>query len=62
MKPPSRKQPPAKNGAFSEFMRNAPAHERKRVFTKVIEGAIAEQRKIVEQSKRMQQHAVAKRG
>ncbi|MGR3913011.1 MAG: hypothetical protein OD918_00550 [Gammaproteobacteria bacterium] len=49
----SRKKPPAKSSALSEFMRNAPAREQKRVFKKVIEQSIAEQRKIIEQSERL---------
>ena len=53
------KKAPAKSSAISEFMRNASASEQKRVFKKVIEGAIADQRKIIEQAERMQQCAVA---
>jgi len=44
-----RKQPSAKNCAFSEFMRNASDSERERVFMK----AIADQRKIIEYSEEL---------
>ncbi|MDA7956626.1 MAG: hypothetical protein MPK11_04935 [Gammaproteobacteria bacterium] len=45
----SRKKP-SEDSALSEFMRNAPAREQKRVFKKVIEQSIAEQRKVIEKS------------
>lgn len=34
--------------AFSEFIRHAPAREKKKVFTKVLKGAAERQRKQVE--------------
>ncbi|MGR3984540.1 MAG: hypothetical protein OD817_04695 [Gammaproteobacteria bacterium] len=55
----SRQKPPVKSSALSEFMRNAPAREQKRVFKKVIEQSIAEQRKIIEQSDRLRRQSAA---
>ena len=52
------KKSPAKNSAFSEFMRNASASEQKRVFKKVIEESIAEQRRTIEQAERKRQRMV----
>lgn len=49
----SRQKPPAKNGDFSEFMRNAPAHERERVIMKAIDESIADQREIIERSEQL---------
>lgn len=54
------KKPPAKSSAFSEFMRNASDSEHERVFMKVIEESIADQRKIIEQAERMQREAADK--
>jgi len=60
MKPNSNQDPPAKkNGDFSEFMRNAPARERERVFMKAIDESIAEQRKIIERSEQLRQQRAA---
>jgi len=60
MKPSSSQKAPAKNGDFSEFMRNAPAHERRRVVMKAIDESIADQRKIIERSEQLRrQRAVA---
>jgi len=55
MKPSLSQNPPAQNSAFSEFMRNASASEQKRVFERVIEKSIAEQRRILERAERLQE-------
>lgn len=60
MKLSTNQNSPAKNGDFSEFMRNAPAHERERVVMKAIDESIADQRKIIERSEQLRrQRAVA---
>lgn len=53
MKPSSNPKATAKNGDFSEFMRNAPAHERRRAVMKAIDESIADQRKIIERSEQL---------
>ena len=54
-----RKKPPEKSSAISEFMRNGSAREHKRVFKKVIEESIAEQRKIIERSEQLRRQRAA---
>jgi len=49
----------AKKDAFSEFMRNAPAHERERVIMKAIDESIADQRKIIERSEQLRRQRAA---
>jgi len=62
MKPYSSPKPPTKKDAFSEFMRNAPAHERERVVMKAIDESIAEQRKIIERSEQLRRQRAASGG
>ena len=54
-----RKKPPETSSAISEFMRNGSAREHKRVFKKVIEESIAEQRKIIERSEQLRRQRAA---
>jgi len=54
-----RRKQPAKSSAISEFMRNGSAREHKRVFKKVIEESIAEQRKIIERSEQLRRQRAA---
>jgi len=62
MKPNSTPKASAKNGDFSEFMRNAPAHERERVILKAIDESIADQRKIIERSEQLRRQRAAANG
>ena len=55
----ARQKTSAKNSKFSEFMRNGSAREHKRVFQKVIEESIAEQRKVIEQAERLRKQSTA---
>lgn len=56
------REKPTSSSALSEFMRNGSAREHKRVFKKVIEESIAEQRKIIERSEQMRQQRAAANG
>ena len=47
---PFSKKKPTTSSAVSEFMRNASAREQKRVFKKVIEESIKDQRKVIERA------------
>ncbi|GGX69061.1 hypothetical protein [Saccharospirillum salsuginis] len=46
-------QPKVASTAFSDFIRNAPSKEKKRVYAKVLEGASERQRKQVEKAQEM---------
>jgi len=54
--------PPAKNDAFSEFMRNASDSERERVIMKAIDESIADQRKIIERSEQLRRQRATANG
>ena len=53
---------PEKSSAISEFMRNGSVREHERVFKKVIEESIAEQRKIIERSEQLRLQRAAASG
>jgi len=58
----SHSKQPEKSSEISEFMRNGSAREHKRVFKKVIEESIAEQRKIIERSEQLRRQRAAANG
>jgi len=62
MKPSSNPKATAKNGDFSEFMRNASDSERERVIMKAIDESIADQRKIIERSEQLRRQRAAANG
>jgi len=55
-------QKPTSSSALSEFMRNGSEREHQRVFKKVIEESIAEQRKIIERSEQLRRQRAAANG
>ena len=62
MKPHSHQKASTKRDDFSEFMRNAPTHERERVVMKAIDESIADQRKIIERSEQLRRQRAAASG
>ena len=48
-----KKSKPTGSSALSEFMRNAPAREQKRVFKQIIEESIRDQKAVIEQAARI---------
>jgi len=46
-----KKKNPKKSTEFSEFIRNAPSREKKRVFSDVLKEATEEQKRVIRESK-----------